>query len=390
MIDKSSPELDLFHLNALLNSEERSVRDSVRRFINTECLPIIAKHFEEAAFPSQLVPKIAALGLLGANLKGYDCAGLGDIAYGLMMQELERGDSALRSFVSVQSSLVMYPIHAFGSETQKKKWLPVLAAGKKIGCFGLTEPDSGSDPSSLITSAKKTSKGYVLHGNKMWITNGSIADLAVIWAKLDGEIYGFLVEKETRGFGTKEIKDKYSLRASVTSELILDNCEIPAENLLPDAKGLKTALACLSQARYGIAWGAIGSAQFCFETALAYSKSRVQFGKPIASFQLTQDKLADMAAEITKAQLLAYRLGQLKEKDQATYDQVSLAKRNNAAMALECARTARGILGANGIMAEYGVMRHMMNLESVYTYEGTHEIHTLIVGEKLTGLPAYK
>ena len=390
MANKITAELDFYRLNDLLTAEERAVKDSIRRFVNDQCLPIIDKHFEEATFPFQLVPKMAALGLLGANLKGYDCAGLGDIAYGLMMQELERGDSGLRSFVSVQSGLVMFPIYTFGSEEQKKKWLPLLAAGKKIGCFGLTEPDTGSDPSSMLTTAKKKGKGYVLGGNKMWITSGSIADVAVIWAKLDGEIHGFLVEKGTRGFSAKDMTGKLSLRASVTSELSLDNVEIPEENILPQAKGLKSALACLSQARYGIAWGAIGAAQACFETALEYSKTRIQFGKPIGGFQLTQEKLANMATEITKAQLLAFRLGQLKEKGEARYEQISMAKRNNVQAALDIARTARGILGANGIMAEYGIMRHMMNLESVYTYEGTHEVHTLIVGENLTGIPAYK
>jgi len=390
MTQQNTSELDFYRLNDLLAPEERAIRDSIRRFIDNQCLPIIEKHFEEATFPMHLIPRLAELGLLGANLKGYDCAGVGDLAYGLMMQELERGDSALRSFVSVQSSLVMYPIYAFGSENQKMKWLPQLAHGKKIGCFGLTEPDSGSDPSGLITSAIKKGKSYVLHGNKMWITSGSIADVALIWAKLDGDIRGFLVEKGTPGFSTKDIKGKLSLRASVTSELSLDHCEIPEENILPHAQGLKSALSCLTQARYGIAWGAIGAAQACFEKALEYSKTRIQFGKPIGSFQLTQEKLAGMAAEITKAQLLAFRLGQLKESGHATYEQISMAKRNNVAIALDIARTARGILGANGIMPEYSVMRHMMNLESVYTYEGTHEIQTLIIGENLTGISAFK
>ncbi|MBI4971044.1 MAG: acyl-CoA dehydrogenase family protein [Candidatus Omnitrophica bacterium] len=390
MINENFSELDYFFLNDLLTQDERTIRDTVRRFVNDRVLPIIGKHFEEATFPSPLIPKIAELGLLGANLQGYGCPGVGDIAYGLMMQELERGDSGLRSFVSVQSGLVMFPIFQFGSESQKKKWLPELASGKKIGCFGLTEPDSGSDPSSLLTNAKKKGNAFELNGAKMWITNGTVADVAVVWAKLDGEICGFLVEKGTPGFSAPETKDKYSLRASVTSELIFDHCEIPEKNLLPGAKGLKTALACLTQARYGIAWGAIGAAQACFETALRYAKNRTQFGKPIGAFQITQEKLANMATEITKAQLLVYRLGQLKEKGAATFDQVSMAKRNNVAMALDTARVSRGILGANGIMGEYGIMRHMMNLESVLTYEGTHEIHTLIIGERLTGLPAFQ
>lgn len=385
MQNQSSRDLDYYQLSDLLSPEECVIRDSVRRFVSDQCLSIIAEHFEKATFPIHLVPKMAELGLLGANLEGYGCPGVGEIAYGLMMQELERGDSGLRSFVSVQSGLVMYPIHEFGSEAQKQKWLPLLAQGKKIGCFGLTEPDAGSDPGGLITTAQKNGKSYILHGTKMWITNGSIADIAIVWAKLDGDVHGFIVEKGTRGFSSKEIKDKYSLRASVTSELSLNHVEIPEENILPGAKGLKTALSCLTQARYGIAWGAIGAAQFCFEQALDYAKTRVQFGKPIASFQLTQEKLVNMATEITKAQLLAYRLGQLKESGKASFDQISLAKRNNVAMALEVARTARSILGANGIMAEYGVMRHMMNLESVLTYEGTHEIQTLVVGEHLTG-----
>jgi glutaryl-CoA dehydrogenase len=381
---------DFYQVDGLLTEEERMMRDTVRRFVDEQVLPVIAKHYEDATFPKHLIPQLGEMGLLGSNLDGYGCAGLGAVAYGLIMQELERGDSGLRSFVSVQGGLVMYPIYAFGSEEQKDKWLPAMAKGEKIGCFGLTEPDYGSNPAGMVTRARKDGNSWILNGAKMWITNGSTADVAVVWAKDEGGVIrGFLVEKGTKGFGTVETKRKYSLRASDTSELIFEDCRIPAENLLPKSGGLKSPLMCLTQARYGIAWGAIGAALACFDEALQYSKSRVQFGKPIASFQLVQKKLADMLTEITKAQLVCWRLGRLKEEGKATPQQVSLAKRNNVHMALETARTCRDMLGASGITAEYQVMRHMCNLESVITYEGTHDIHTLVLGQALTGIDAF-
>jgi glutaryl-CoA dehydrogenase len=339
----------------------------------------------------ELIPEIGALGVLGANLPTeYGCAGLGEVAYGLAMQELERGDSGLRSFASVQGALVMYPIHEYGSDEQKSHWLPKLAAGEKIGCFGLTEPDFGSNPGGMTTRAEKISDGYVLNGAKMWITNGTIADIAVVWAKLDGRVHGFLVERGWKGFTAPEQKRKHSLRASVTSELILQDVHVPETHLLPRARGLKAPLSCLTAARYGIAWGAVGAAEACFHTAVEYAKTRVQFDKPIASFQLVQAKFAEMLTEITKAQLLDLQLGRLKEVGKATSQMVSLAKRNNVAMALDVAREARDILGANGITGEYPIMRHMCNLESVKTYEGTHSIHTLVLGEEITGIPAYR
>jgi len=333
---------------------------------------------------------MADLGMFGSTLPAkYGCAEMNNVAYGLMMQELERGDSGIRSFASVQSALVMYPIFTFGSEQQKDFWLPKLAKGEKIGCFGLTEPDYGSNPGGMITRAEDKGDHYLLNGAKMWITNGTIADVAVVWAKLNGVVHGFLVEKGTKGFTAPEMKGKHSLRASVTSELIFQDCKIPKENIFPKTDGLKSPLMCLNQARYGIAWGAIGSAMTCYDTALNYAKSRIQFGKPIASFQITQEKLVHMVTEITKAQLLCLQLGRLKDQKKLRFQQVSLAKRNNVNMALEIARVAREILGANGILDEYPVMRHMANLESVKTYEGTHEMHTLIVGEDITGIPAY-
>jgi glutaryl-CoA dehydrogenase len=334
---------------------------------------------------------MAELGLLGANLHGYGCAGLGGVAYGLIMQELERGDSGLRSFVSVQGALCMYPIYKYGTEEQKQKWLPGMAAGKLIGAFGLTEPDYGSDPGGMITRARRKGDSWVLNGTKFWITNGSVADVAIIWAKDDDDVIrGFLVESNRPGYSSTDIKGKFSLRASVTSEISLQDVEIPDSNRLPAAQGLAGPLGCLSQARYGIAWGAVGSAQATFHCALEYAKTRIQFGKPIASFQLVQKKLAEMATEITKAQLLCVQLGRLKEQDKIDFVHISIAKRNNVHMALECARTARDILGANGVHDEYPVGRHMCNLESVFTYEGTHDIHTLILGEKLTGIAAYR
>ena len=361
-------------------------RDTVRKFVTNEFLPVIREHFRAGTFPLECIPKLGELGLLGANLSGFGLPGINNVAYGLVMQELERGDSSLRSFASVQGTLVMYAILTFGSQAQKERWLPLLGAGKAVGCFGLTEPDHGSDPDGMKTKARRDGKEFLLNGSKMWITNGSIADVAIVWAKLDGVIRGFLVEKGTPGFSASEIKTKLSLRASITSELILEDARIPAENLLPKAEGLKSPLQCLTQSRYGIAWGALGSALVCFEEALAYTRERKQFGKPLASFQLTQAKLADMLTEITKGQLLCLKLGRLKDAGAMRHTQVSLAKRNNVRMALEIARTARGMLGANGISDEYPVMRHMCNLESVETYEGTYEIHTLILGKDLTGI----
>ena len=382
--------VDYYNLDELLTEDEILVRNTVREFVDENVLPIIEKHNRAGTFPMDLVPKMAELGLYGPTLPAkYGCAEMNNVAYGLMMQELERGDSGVRSFASVQSGLVMYPIFTFGSEEQKDYWLPRLASGKAIGCFGLTEPDYGSNPGGMITRAEKKSGGYVLNGAKMWITNGTIADVAVVWAKLDGEIMGFLVEKGTKGFSAPEMTGKHSLRASVTSELVFQDCFIPETNLLPKSGGLKSPLMCLTQARYGIAWGTIGSAMACYDTALNYAKSRIQFGKPIAAFQLTQEKLVHMVTEITKGQLLCLQLGRLKDKGKAKFSQVSLAKRNNVYHALEIARMAREILGANGILDEYPIMRHSANLESVKTYEGTHEMHTLIIGEDITGISSF-
>jgi len=384
--------LDVLGIAALLSEDEKLVISSVREFVEAEVNPIIAQCYEEGRFPSQLIPKLATLGVFGANLpEEYGCAGMNNVSYGLVMQELEAGDSGIRSFVSVQGALCMYPIYAFGSEDQKRKYLPDMAAGKIIGCFGLTEPNFGSNPSDMLTRAVRTRDGWVLNGSKAWITNGSIADIGVVWAKADdGEIRGFIVEKDRKGFSTRETKHKLSLRASVTSELSFQDCLIPEENLLPGSKGLKSPLMCLTQARYGIAWGAVGAAMSCCDVALKYSKERVQFGRPIAGFQLTQKKLTEMATEISKAQLLCLHVGRMKDQGTAKPVHVSMAKMNNVAMALECARTARGILGANGITGEYPIMRHMCNLESVYTYEGTNEVHTLIIGQHLTGISAFE
>jgi len=381
--------LDYYQVDSLLTEEERLIRDTIRSFVSEQVLPRIEKHFREGTFPKELVPQLAELGTFGSSLQGYGCAGLGPVAYGLIMQELERGDSGLRSFVSVQGGLVMYPIHAFGSEEQKEKWLPAMARGEKIGCFGLTEPDFGSNPSGMLTRAVKKGDRYVLNGTKAWITNGTIADVAVVWAKLDGEIQGFLVERGTPGFTSKDHEGKFSLRASVTSELAFQDCSIPLDNRLPKAEGLKAALSCLNQARYGIAWGVIGSALAVFDEALEYSKTRIVFDKPVAGFQLQQRKLVWMATEITKGQLLCLQLGRMKEAGKATPQQVSLAKMNNCHVARECAKLGREILGANGVTDEYQVGRHLCNIESVYTYEGTHDIHTLIVGQDLTGIAAF-
>ena len=383
--------VDYYNTESLLSSDEIMIRDTVREFVSNEIIPIIEKHNRESTFPIHLVSKMAELGLLGSTFpEKYGCAGLNYVSYGLIAQELERGDSGIRSFVSVQSSLVMYPIFTFGSEEQKNYWLPLLAKGKKIGCFGLTEPDYGSNPGGMITKAERVDGGYVLNGAKMWITNGTIADVAVVWAKLDGIVRGFLVEKGFKGFTAPEMKGKHSLKASVTSELIFDNVFVPEKNLLPKTDGLKNALMCLNQARYGIAWGVVGSMMACYYAALEYSKSRIQFGKPIAAFQMTQEKLVYMLSEITKAQLLNLQLGRMMDNGKAKHYQVSLAKRNNCEKALEIARIAREIFGANGILDEYPIMRHAANLESVKTYEGTHEMHTLIIGEHITGFSAFE
>ncbi|HME98738.1 MAG TPA: acyl-CoA dehydrogenase family protein [Terriglobia bacterium] len=383
--------VDFYRIDDMLNDEERMIRDTVRRFVDDRVIPVIDEHFEKATFPTQLIPEMAKIGLFGGNLpEEYGCANMNNVSYGLVMQELERGDSGLRSFVSVQGALTMYPIFAFGSEEQKRRWLPLLAKGEKIGCFGLTEPDHGSDPGGMETRARRTGKGWVLNGTKRWITNGSISDVAIVWAKSDEEVKGFIVETRTPGFQAPEIKNKLSLRASVTSDLILDDVIVPDENLLPRSSGLKSPLMCLNQARYGIAWGAIGAAMACYDCAVDYTKGRTQFDKPIAQFQLVQEKLAHMLTEITKGQLVSWRLGRLKDEERLHFAQTSMAKRNNVRVALETARLARDLMGASGITLEYPVFRHMCNLESVYTYEGTDHIHALILGEYITGLPAYK
>jgi len=382
--------VDYYHIDDLLTEEEKLIRSTIREFVEDKVIPIIEKHYREGTFPMHLIPEMAELGIFGATLpEKYGCANLNNVAYGLMMQELERGDSGIRSFASVQSALVMYPIYTFGTDEQKDYWLPKLARGEKIGCFGLTEPDFGSNPGGMKTRAEKVDGGFILNGTKMWITNGTIADVAVVWAKWDGVVHGFLVEKDFKGFSAPEMKNKHSLRASVTSELVLDNVFVPESHWLPNTQGLKSALMCLSQARYGIAWGAIGSMMVAYTTALEYAKSRVQFSKPIAAYQLTQAKLVWMLTEITKAQLLVLQLGRMKDQGKARFTHISLAKRNNCEVALDICRVAREILGANGILDEYPIMRHMNNLESVKTYEGTHEMHTLIVGEDITGYPAF-
>jgi glutaryl-CoA dehydrogenase len=387
--------VDFYDMDSLLSEEERAVRDTVRRWVDDAVMPIIGERYVKGSFPMELVPQMAELGVYGANLPAkYDCAELNNVAYGLIMQELERGDSGIRSFASVQGALVMYPIHEFGSEEQRKKWLPRLASGELIGCFGLTEPDYGSNPGGLITVAREDGDEWVLNGAKMWITNGSAAHVAIVWAKTGGlddikSIRGFIVPTDVKGFSAKEQKGKLSLLASDTSELVLEDVRIPKDYILPNSKGLRSPLMCLTQARYGIAWGAIGSAMACFDEAVSYAKERVQFDRPIAGFQIQQARLAEMLTEITKAQLLCLQLGRLKDRGEYTPQQVSLAKRNNVDMATECAREARRLLGASGILAEYQAMRHMANLESVYTYEGTHDVHTLVLGEQITGLSAF-
>jgi glutaryl-CoA dehydrogenase len=382
--------VDYYNLDELLTEEQRQVRRTVRAFVTEKILPIISECYEQQKFPEELIPEMAELGFFGANLQGYGAAGIDNIAYGLMMQELERGDSGLRSMASVQGGLVMYPIYAFGSEEQKQKYLPAMAKAKMIGCFGLTEPEHGSDPAGMETTAVKDGKNYVLNGNKTWITNANVADVAVIWAKTDDQIRGFLVEKGTKGFSTAKIDGKFSMRASHTGEIYLNDCRIPKDNMLPDVEGLKGPLSCLNQARYGISWGVIGAAMACYDEALKYCLERKQFDKPIASYQLVQEKLVDMLTEITKAQLLCYRLGQLKDAGKLLHTQVSMAKRNNCRMALDVSRMARDLLGGNGITLDYQAIRHMTNLETVYTYEGTDHIHTLVMGADITGIQAFR
>ncbi|MGB6869945.1 MAG: acyl-CoA dehydrogenase family protein [Acidobacteriaceae bacterium] len=388
--------VDFIGFDSLLSDDERMARDTARQFIEDNLVPIIEECNREGRFPRELVPQMGQLGFFGANLQGYGCAGMSNVEYGLVMQEFERGDSGVRSFVSVQSALVMYPIYTFGSDEQKDFWLPKMASGEKLGCFGLTEPDFGSNPGGMRTRADRQGDEYVLNGEKMWITSGSIADVSIVWAKTygdggeDGRVRGFLVENDRPGFSAWDVHGKWSLRASVTSGLSLQDVRIPASNLLPNSDGLRSPLMCLNQARYGIAWGGIGAAMSCYDTARQYSLLRKQFrDEPIASHQLVQEKLAWMISEITKGQLLVLQVGRLKDQGKVGHEHISMAKRNNIWMALECARLARDVLGANGITDDYPVMRHMMNLESVKTYEGTHDIHTLIIGQSVTGIPAY-
>ena len=388
---------DLFNIDAALTEEERAIRDTIRAFVDEKIAPIIGECYVQGRFPKELIPELAELGVLGANLpEEYGCAGLSSVAYGLIMQELERGDSGIRSFASVQGALVMYPIFAFGSEAQKRHYLPKLAKAELIGCFGLTEPDYGSNPSGMITRARQQQDGgWVINGAKMWITNGSMADIAIIWAKTgesteDTSIRGFIVDTKTPGFTARDQKGKLSLRASDTSELVLVDVRVAADAILPESKGLKSPLMCLTQARYGISWGVLGAALSCFEEAVSYSKNRVMFDKPIGGFQIQQVRLADMLTEIVKGQLVSLHLGRMKDAGNFTPTQVSLAKRNNVSIATDIARETRRLLGANGILAEYGAMRHMANLESVYTYEGTHDMHSLILGQAITGMGAFK
>ena len=387
----SFPGVDYLDIDSFLTDEEKLARQTARQFVDEQLLPIIEEYNREGKFPLQLVPQLGELGFFGANLNGYGCAGMSNVEYGLVTQELERGDSGLRSFISVQSGLVMFPIYAFGTDAQKDRWLPPLQQGKAIGCFGLTEPQFGSNPGGMLTRAVKKGDSYILNGEKMWITNGSLADVAVVWAKCEDEkIRGFLVEKGTPGFKAFDVHGKWSLRASVTSGLAMTDCKIPAENLLPGVVGLRGPFECLNQARYGIGWGAIGAAMACYDSALNYAKQRKQFGnKPIASHQLVQEKLVWMITEISKAQLLALQVGKLKDQNRVHPSQISMLKMNNVGIALKTARMARDILGANGIVDDYPIMRHMNNLESVFTYEGTNDIHKLIIGERITGVAAY-
>ena len=396
-VSLSAHAADLFNIDAALTEEERAIRDTIRAFVDEKIMPIIGDCHVNGRFPTELIPELAQLGVLGASLpEEYGCAGLSSVAYGLIMQELERGDSGIRSFASVQGALVMYPIFAFGSEAQRKHYLPKLASAEMIGCFGLTEPDFGSNPSGMITRARQQADGsWIINGAKMWITNGSMAHVAIIWAKTgdstaDTSIRGFIVDTKTPGFTARNQKGKLSLRASDTSELVLSDVHVPADALLPDSKGLKSPLMCLTQARYGISWGVLGAAMACLEEATSYAKNRIMFDKPIGAFQIQQVRLADMLTELTKGQLVSLHLGRLKDAGNFTPTQVSLAKRNNVSIATDIAREARRLLGANGILAEYGALRHMANLESVYTYEGTHDVHSLILGQAITGLSAFK
>ena len=384
--------LDYLGIASHFTDEELMVQNTARDFCEKEIAPIIEEHYEKGTFPMHLVSQFAELGFLGVNIpEKYGCSGMSNVAYGLICQELERVDSGIRSFASVQGSLVMYPIFAYGNEEQKKYWLPKLAKGELIGCFGLTEPNFGSNPSGMITRAKKTDGGYILNGSKMWITNGTISDIAIVWAKDDDDVIrGFIVEKDFKGFSAPEMHGKWSLRASVTSELVLENVFVPDSHLLPNASGLKGPLGCLNQARYGIGWGAIGAAMNCYDVALQYSKDRIQFDKPIASFQMIQEKLVWMLNEITKGQLLALQVGKNKDDGSLKHTQVSMIKMNNVKIARECIKLARGILGANGITSDYPIMRHMMNIESVYTYEGTDEMHTLVLGHDITGIQSFR
>ena len=385
------PGVDYLQFDSLLNEQELLVRQTARQFVDERVLPIIREAFNSGTFPRQLIPEMANLGFLGANLDGYGCAGMNNVEYGLVMQEIERGDSGLRSFVSVQGALVMYPIYTYGSEEQKQHWLPKLQSGEAVGCFGLTEPDFGSNPAAMRTTAEKHNGGWRLNGEKTWITNGSLSDIAIVWARTPEGIRGFLVEKGTPGYSTSDIHGKLSMRASVTSSLHFSDCVIPQENQLPCAKGLKAPLSCLSQARFGIGCGVLGAAMDCYETARSYTVARKQFDdKPLASHQLVQEKLAWMITEITKAQLLALQVAKLKDAGKVEAAHISMLKRNNVAIALECARLSRDLLGANGIMDEYPIMRHMCNLETVKTYEGTEHIHTLVIGERVTGIAAYR
>ena len=384
-------QLDYMNLESEFSEDERMVRDAVRSWVSERYIPIVMEHFEAGTFPHELTPELAELGVFGCNLpEKYGCLNLNNVAYGLVCQELERGDSGLRSFVSVQGSLVMYPIYAYGSEEQKDEWLPKLAKGEAIGCFGLTEPDFGSNPGGMLTTAKKDGSDWIINGRKMWITNGTGCDIAVVWAKTDDGIQGFLVPGDAKGFSAPEQKHKWSLRASVTSELVLEDVRVPDSARFPDMVGLKGPLGCLTQARYGIAWGALGAGLSAFDEGLQYSKERIIFDKPLAGFQLAQKKLADMATQLTMGQLLALQLGRLKDKGEMTHFQVSMAKRNNVHISLECCRVVRDMLGANGVSLEYQVGRHLCNLESVYTYEGTHDIHTLAIGQCVTDIPAYR
>ena len=382
--------VDFYRIDDLLNEEERLVRSTVSRFVDDRFLPIVADHYERGSFPMEMVPELARLGVFGMHLQGYGAAGMSNVMYGLACQELERGDSGLRSFVSVQGSLCMFPIHRYGSEEQKQRWLPFMARGEVIGCFGLTEPEFGSNPAGMATRARRDGGDWVINGTKRWITNGNVAHLAIVWARTEEGIRGFLVETGTKGFQAREIHHKLSMRASVSSELILDDVRVPARHELPGAQGLKAPLSCLNEARYGIVWGVLGAAIACYRSALDYAKARVQFDRPIAGYQLTQEKLVNMLTEITKGQLMALQLGRLKDQGKATATQISMAKLNNVREALQIAREARTILGANGISLEYPVMRHMNNLETVLTYEGTSEIHMLAIGEEITGLSAFK